>query len=67
MKRMTLTLPTFRELMLAPHPSAVARAAFRRGNAAGVHGPARPSRQQRRANRQEERQARFEDEMHPER
>lgn len=58
--KLTLKLPTLREMMAAPHPSAVACAAFRRGNAAGRHGPANPARARRRADRQDERCARWE-------
>lgn len=56
---MTLKLSTFRELVMSPHPSAVARAALQRGSAAGTHGPARPSRFRRRADRQLERRVRM--------
>ena len=56
-KKIVLKMLTFRELVTAPHPSAIARAAFRRGNAAGSHGPTRPARAKRRADRRQERQA----------
>lgn len=59
MATIILKRPSLRACLTAPHPSAVARAAFRRGNAAGVHGPARPARARRRADRQDERRARL--------
>jgi len=55
-KKIVLKMLTFRELVMAPHPSAVVRAAFRRGNASGSHGPACPARARRRADRLQERQ-----------
>ena len=54
LKRLTVL-----ELMTQPHPSAVARASFRRGNAAGVHGPVRPTRARRRMDRLQERLAKI--------
>ena len=55
--KIVLKLLTVRELMAEPHPSAVARAAFRRGNAAGAHGPVRRARIRRRTDRLQERLA----------
>lgn len=54
-----LKLLTMRELVTEPHPSAVARASYRRGNAAGTHGTVRPARARRRTNRLQERLARL--------
>jgi len=48
---------TIREMMTAKHDSAVAHAAFRRGNAAGVHGQGKYGRRERRMARREEREA----------
>ena len=58
--KIVLKMLSTMELMIEPHPSVVARASFRRGNAAGVHGPARPARARRRMDRLEERLARIE-------
>lgn len=58
--RIYLHLPGLREHCCGRHTSPVARAAFRRGNAAGRHGgPAKYGRMERRHLRQEERHARL--------
>jgi len=54
-----LTLPPFAASFRGRHPSPMAAAARRRGNAAGIHGPARYGAPERRARRREERAARL--------
>lgn len=58
-RKITISLPKLRELMSGRHQSWMAIAAFRRGNASGIHAPQNINRLIRRRNRQDERKARL--------